>query len=330
MRRSTPYIVSALLTVLGVGSALGVNAGVRAAVQLPAEVVLEPSGSDGRVPDAAVASGIPAEGADAPSEGPTPSADPASAADAGAPAKPERPRGRTLQQYRDAILARNIFDHTATPDSGAPSSDPAPTDLNLRLVATLVAEPSQYSSALIVENGKEGSATGYGIGDRIGDAEITAIEARRVSLLRGNGTTEYLLLEDKAAAPPAAPTEGKPAEENTEGGISQLGENRYAIDRSILDKHLTDLTALSTMARAVPHRGTDGEVDGYRLSGVRRNSTLYQLGIRNGDVVHNVNGSSLASMQDAMTAYQGLQSQSRFTFDITRRGQRQTMEYEVR
>jgi type II secretory pathway component PulC len=84
------------------------------------------------------------------------------------------------------------------------------------------------------------------------------------------------------------------------------------------------------MARAIPHRGPDGELDGYRLSGIRRNSVLSQLGIRNGDVIHAVNGHSLSSVQDAMGAYQGLQSESGFAFDVTRRGQKMNMEYDVR
>ncbi len=35
-------------------------------------------------------------------------------------------------------------------------------------------------------------------------------------------------------------------------------------------------------------------------------------------------------MQGAMAAYQGLQNDSAFTFEVTRRGQRMTLSYNVR
>ena len=342
MRRSAPYIIAVVLAVIGGGTAWGLNAALRAAVALPEGAQLE--SVDSVIPPSVVGSASPSPEL-APSGGAAPAAavgdaiggendpqdDGKAAQNAPVPGVPVTQR--SLDQYRAAIFNRNIFDHTANPESAPESNgEPEPSDLNLRLVATLVAEPARYSSALITETGKESSTAGYGIGDRVGSAEIIAIDFRRVALLRSNGNTEYLFLEDKGTAPvDAGPSASTPAGDGSvEGGVTQLGDNHYAVERGVIDKYLTDLTALSGMGRAIPHRGADGEVDGYRLSGVRRNSVLFQLGIRNGDVIHQVNGSSLASMQDAMTAYQGLQSQSRFNFDITRRGQKQTMEYEVR
>jgi type II secretory pathway component PulC len=43
-----------------------------------------------------------------------------------------------------------------------------------------------------------------------------------------------------------------------------------------------------------------------------------------------VNGKPLTSMKEAMDAWQSLQNEGGFNFEITRRGQRQTMEYTVR
>jgi type II secretion system protein C len=248
------------------------------------------------------------------------------AADAGSP----EPASRALSRkaYLDGILGRNIFDHGAI---GKESEGGGPIDpnLNVRLLGTLVAEPAELSSALIVEEGREGMAMVYSIGDKLLDAKVIAIEPRRVKLERGDGSTHWLTMEDKVEGGGPEVAAAVPPPEGEEG-ITELGENRYAIERSLIDKYLGDMDALSRMARAIPHRGSDGEIDGYRLSGIRRSSPLSQLGIRNGDVIHAVNGSPLTSMPDAMNAYQSLQSQSSFNFDVTRRGQRQTMEYQVR
>lgn len=51
--------------------------------------------------------------------------------------------------------------------------------------------------------------------------------------------------------------------------------------------------------RAIPHKaaaGTD-EVDGLRLSGIRKGRVLDQLGFRSGDIIHTVNGRPVASME---------------------------------
>ena len=97
----------------------------------------------------------------------------------------------------------------------------------------------------------------------------------------------------------------------------------------ILDKYIGDLGAASKLGRALLHRGADGNYDGYRLSAIRRGSLADQLGIKNGDVIHSVNGSDLNSMQAAMGAYNTMQNDSNFCLNVTRRGEQQELCYEV-
>jgi type II secretory pathway component PulC len=52
--------------------------------------------------------------------------------------------------------------------------------------------------------------------------------------------------------------------------------------------------------------------------------------VKNGDIVHEVNGYSLNSSSGAMTAFQSLQSESAFQFDISRRNKRRTIKYDIR
>ena len=93
--------------------------------------------------------------------------------------------------------------------------------------------------------------------------------------------------------------------------------------------HLSNPEKLYTQIRATEHK-TDGEVDGYRVSGIRRKSVFYKLGVKNGDIIHNVNGMPLTNLNGAMEAYQSLQSSRDFSFEITRRKKKRKMEYEVR
>lgn len=232
------------------------------------------------------------------------------------------------RQYIDGILARNIFDSASIgKEAEASVTDTTLTDLDLRLIGTLVASPESYSVAYISPDEDDAEAGSYAIGDMIEDATITAIAVDQVTLRRGDDSIETLSMSDEEPAPrrPAARSNDDEGEE----GIDKVDDNHYVIDRSLVDQYMTDLDAVSRLGRAIPHRGSDGEIDGYRLSGIRRRSMGDQIGIKNGDIVHSVNGQDLTSMQGAMAAYQTLQTEGRFTFEITRRGQRQTMTYEV-
>ena len=97
-----------------------------------------------------------------------------------------------------------------------------------------------------------------------------------------------------------------------------------------LEKLMENPEQLYSQIRVVPHKDSNGEVDGYRLSGIRRRSFFYQLGVKNGDIVHSVNGKPLTSASAGMEAYNTLADARDFSFELTRRNERQTFEYEVR
>ena len=102
------------------------------------------------------------------------------------------------------------------------------------------------------------------------------------------------------------------------------------VSKDVFDKYINDLEGISRMGRALLHRGADGEFDGYRLSAIRRNTLADQLGIKNGDIIHAVNGQPLNSVQSAMNAYNTLRTDSSFCFEISRRGSPTELCYEVR
>lgn len=231
--------------------------------------------------------------------------------------------GLSKEQWVDPILRRNIFDSSKVgqeaPEGGEVSGEGRRTDLKVVLLATVVAFPEIYSSALISEDG--GSSQGYGVGDALlGEATIFRIEQKKVFIRRNDGSLEYIDMESG----------GSTASGAAEGGVASAGESSSTIERSLVEQALANPEELARQVRVTPHRGADGEVDGYRLSGVRRGSLLEKAGVKNGDIVHTVNGKPLTSTSAAMDAYQGLQSESSFTFEITRRSKRQTLNVEVR
>ena len=244
-----------------------------------------------------------------------------------------RNRVKSEREYLNIIMGRNIFDPEAIASwnpsaAGGGAGGQAVTDLKVRLIGTMVAEPAQYSAAFIVnENEKDSDAKGYSIGHKIQDAEIIGIDKLKVTLRRCDGKTEVLTVSEEA--PKSKPASSKPSGGSDDGRISQTGDNEFTVDRALIEEHIGDLEGISKMGRALLHRGPDGEFDGYRLSAIRRNTLADQLGIKNGDIVHSVNGQALNSVQNAMGAYQGLQTESELTFEITRRGQPVTLTYKI-
>jgi type II secretion system protein C len=227
--------------------------------------------------------------------------------------------------YTDAIVRRNIFDSAATPtDTVLDSGSQDCKESSSRLLATVVADLPEYSSALIGGGGKSSRALGYKLGDSVGsEGRIIAIEQKKVCLDGGGCICMGADAKMAASGPSTA------AGEEDGGGVTKLSDSKFLVDRSFLEKQLGNVEQLATQIRASP-KTADGQIIGFRLSAIRKGSVFDKLGIKNGDVVHTVNGQSLTSMETAMGAYGSLQNESGFNFEVTRRNQKMTIEYEVR
>lgn len=295
---------AAVLALLAFLTAFGVNVGIGTFLELPEDAVLPTvlAGSD--------------DGGEATSS-----------------SSSRRTTARSATSYKKPVLERNIFDSSALNIEPTSEDVGGKTDLRVVLVATLVAEPEAYSSALIAEEGRDATAHGYGIGDWLLDeAEIVGIEQKRVLLRRkGASEIEYLAMDEDGGSQPSRggrATSSK-KDDDEDDGISKDGDT-VVVERSVVDDALANVDSLASKIRVVPHKDADGNIDGYRLSAIRRGSLFDKLGIKNGDVVHAVNGMPLTSTDGAFSAYQTLQSESAFSFDVTRRNQRSTFSYEIR
>ena len=198
----------------------------------------------------------------------------------------------------------------------------------VKLIATVVTNPAQFSTALIAGDGRGEEPEIYSVGDRLlNEATIEEIHWRKV-IIRRDDRLETIPMDSKGVEPARGSSSNSDSEDAD--GIQKDGENQYVVPQSVLDNALEDLDKLANQVRVRPHRDSDGNVDGYRLSAIRRGTLLDKLGIKNGDIVHEVNGYPLNSSSGSMTAFQSLQSESSFQFDISRRNNRRTIKYDVR
>lgn len=311
--------VASVLAVVGFGAGALVNQGVKRFIALP-------EGAEKPEFEVVAAATPPSEGGQ-PNDGPSARPEPQ-------PERAETPvssRAPPVQTYVDQIVRRNIFDSTAVfhEPTEVNGDGQCKADSNLRLLATMVALPMEYSTVLMAEGAERGAKSKpYRMGDVIGgDGKIVSIEQKKVCT---DTNTCYCMDQApaKSAGPVAAANPG--AVPNADEGVRQVAENKFEVDRSFMDSAMGNLEALATQLRASPHKGPDGEIDGFRLSSVRQGSLFSKLGIKNGDIVHAVNGTPLTSAEGAMSAYGALKNQGSFNFEITRRNQRSTLSYEIR
>ena len=86
--------------------------------------------------------------------------------------------------------------------------------------------------------------------------------------------------------------------------------------------------------RAIPHKNASGEIDGVRLSGIRRGSALETAGFKNGDLLTAVDGgapegSDSLSMRLMQAMTDALQAPGTHTMAVVRRGRPETVTVEV-
>jgi type II secretory pathway component PulC len=82
-------------------------------------------------------------------------------------------------------------------------------------------------------------------------------------------------------------------------------------------------------ARFLPHNDRDGNVDGFRLSGIFKDSPLADLGFVNGDVVHTVAGESVTNTSGGLAAYKAIEQLDVVDVDVTRRGERHRIRLQI-
>jgi type II secretion system protein C len=240
---------------------------------------------------------------------------------------PSVPRG-------DVILSRNIFDHTARGLDKEPEPPPqavvpeGPLPLirctsSAKLVTLLASSRSPEHSWVMVEMG--GKRTSMRLGESFEGRTISAITWRYL-LLKGTTDECYIdMFQDPNAPPPppqvtaaTEPAKGTPVA--LAGEIQVDNELERTVPRSVVDQALANPTMFANSVRVRPYR-QDGKVTGFRLRTVDKGSPLELLGAQRGDIIHSVNGVPLTSVDQALSAYQGLRTQDRLTFSVTRRGQ---------
>lgn len=252
--------------------------------------------------------------------------------DISAPPAPIPEQASKPPAYYALIDTRDIFNSAKPQAEAAPVETPAPTELRLKLWGVALQEGSD--SYCVIEDEKKRTQAVYKINDEVpGGATVKAVEWNRVVLLNG-GQEEVLELQDTtapiggvAAMVRNIPTSQPPAAAAVTG-VKMVSEDQFVVDRSEVDNALENMSQLFTQIRAVPHF-EGGESTGFRLFAIRRGSLFDKIGLKNGDIIRNINGQPMNDPTKALALLEELRNVSDLTVQVTRNRQDKTLSYSV-
>ena len=221
--------------------------------------------------------------------------------------------------YYQPIVERNLFNTNKDADSKPVSikvETLKQTELKLKLWGTVSGLGGQTYA--VIEEAKSRQQNLYKVGDAVQNATVKMVFREKV-ILSVNGQDEVLEIEetrDRAGRrmPPQTATTSR--------------RQKITLKRSQIESSVKNVNELMKQVKIRPHT-ENGQAAGLMLSSIQRGSIFRKMGLRSGDVITGVNGSSLVSVDDALKIYENMKSSSNMSIEIKRRGRNRTIDYNI-
>jgi len=245
-------------------------------------------------------------------------------------------RKRAREAAVTTILGHNPFcDDCPAPAVGTtPGAAPTPA------VATTAPPAVQILATMESTDPERSLATVYdpihgtwaaGLGDALAPGVVlAAIGPGQVTYARGAATGVLRVgaeaLPPQKAAKDSKPKPIKPDKRNDQSELADRVKcdagSHCTIERSVIQEVMTNPGKLGGI-RAFPSGG------GFKLAGIRRGTLAHEIGLRNGDVLTEVGGKPLESLDDAFALIPLLRSASNVHVTLSRKGKPITHEIEI-
>lgn len=118
---------------------------------------------------------------------------------------------------------------------------------------------------------------------------------------------------------PARPTSAKAKEkaalqDKVRSTIKKVGENQFEVDRSGVELIIKNYAKLAGSLRSRPTK------EGMRVSGIKQDDVLSELGMKTGDMLQSINGFDMTDPDKAVDAYAKLRKAGQLDIQMTRDG----------
>jgi general secretion pathway protein C len=212
-----------------------------------------------------------------------------------------------------SVVAAHLFGVAALERKALDPSNAPPSSANLMLAGTIATQDPKHGVAIISDGG--GPSKVFSVGDNVSGASLYSVYLDHVILDR-NGALETLTLP-RQLPPSRAAIVRRPATVGSDPRTVQAVDN---IRRLVQQ----DPTILDQVMRTVPsYDNAGGKLRGFRAYPGRNRQIFSKLGLRSGDLVTAINGTTLDDPQRSQEVFNTIQSSDRVTVTVERGGQKQ-------
>ncbi|NQU63224.1 MAG: hypothetical protein HQ517_02915 [SAR324 cluster bacterium] len=255
----------------------------------------------------------------------------------------------TIDEF-EPIITYNVFDAEVSDAKLTEEVEIIPTapgiDLkqimsNLQLVGISVLQ--KRTAICVIKNKKENQEEIFYVNDPVFDTQATIKKIQT----NANERKVYLQLNDeigiltyeKETDPPSQqpqkvtpsrkPTISKKAgkEAHLNSPYSTDGKN-FHITSGDLDSRLNNFAELLNQARMVPYF-KNGKHVGYQVKAIDKGSLYEKLGLKNQDIIAEINGEPLDSMEKVMGLFKKMRNERELTVKLQRKGAPQFLNYYI-
>jgi general secretion pathway protein C len=212
---------------------------------------------------------------------------------------------------------------TAAGSVALPTRAPLNLASKLKLLGVVIGDHEGVSA--IVEELSSKRQLFFRLHDQIPDAgEISEIRRDGIVVRQGDQQELLELAASQIEKPPSAPVTTAAAVAPTPGIPV-----RTVLDRRDVEQVMGDVPKLLSQARAVPYL-VNGAMNGFRLDSIAPTSFYEKIGLKNGDVLQQVNGVDIRDPGTMLTLFQQLRNEKTVKLDVLRNNQRTAMTFDIR
>lgn len=234
---------------------------------------------------------------------------------------------------RAAILDRNMM-NLKVPEKSAQISNSSFSQYNTKAPAAT----NQFSGQLIgILKGDSRSYAVIKIEDQIAvvaegkernGIHLLEVLKNRITLTYNDKQYELEIKADATVTPPARSVTKKKVINTSGTEKIEVSDNKVTVPRSVLVAELKDVNKVLKSVLVSPYYKS-GEFVGYRMSRLRRSSFFRKIGLKNGDIIVNINGENLSTPEKLFELFGKADDLTAITIDMLRRGKKESLFVEI-
>ncbi|MGE4496871.1 MAG: hypothetical protein AB7E48_03250 [Deferribacterales bacterium] len=234
------------------------------------------------------------------------------------------------------ITEKNIFSLKTASASGSSETFvtesgeavTAPPPRNIKLIGILLGHGHKSYAFFDLD----GEKVLLAVGETFSGVKLESLDKVSGTVLTATGRTKLELYSEgsvlQSAQPNAAPA---PAAEDS-GDEPEPGDmtptEKVSMTRADFVSNLGDINNIIKSVLMRPYE-KDGQIVGFRLSRMTRDSVLRSLGLKNGDAIMRINGEELKSPEVLFSMLSSVENVTAVTLDLERAGQKKTIFVEI-